>query len=385
MDIRIPSEKDKIQVKKLWEYCFDDSPEFVEWFFENRYKSQYALASYDKDNIRSALQLLPYKIMIRNRQVDTSYLVGMSTWPQYRGRGDAAALIRQSLKIMHERQEWVSILLPFRYDFYRKYGWEICYEHLTYRGNNELFTGPGRISGDIIPVSSDNIDILDKCYHEFMQDYNGYVIRREDDWKRILGDLYVDHGTGYIVFDGAKATGYVLFTIANRELRIRELIHNAPEAKDILLKVVASHYSQSDAIIWNAPADDITYVDMHDSRGLMYKQTYVMGRIVDVRRALNGLKTQKDFELYLKVIDDVLPWNDGVFYLKSVNGMVEVTPSDGFPQSTVSINTLAQLLWGYIGPSQAKKHGKLECSDDKVMDILNEIFSITVPYIIEDY
>ena len=175
MHIRIPHDKDISQIKELWQYCFDDSPEFVEWFFENRYKSEYALAYYDGDKISSALQLLPYTIMLRGRQMDTSYLVGMSTWPEYRGRGDAAALIRHSLELMRGRQEWVSILLPFRYDFYRKYGWEICCEHLMYKGNNELFSSPGRISGEIIPVSFDKIDVLNECYREFMRHYHGYV------------------------------------------------------------------------------------------------------------------------------------------------------------------------------------------------------------------
>ena len=385
MHIRIPHDKDISQIKELWQYCFDDSPEFVEWFFENRYKSEYALAYYDGDKISSALQLLPYTIMLRGRQMDTSYLVGMSTWPEYRGRGDAAALIRHSLELMRGRQEWVSILLPFRYDFYRKYGWEICCEHLMYKGNNELFSSPGRISGEIFPVSFDKIDFLNDCYLEFMRHYHGYVIRKEEDWKRVLGDLYIESGSGYIVYDAGKAAGYALFTISNRELRVRELIYNSPRAKDTLLKLIASHYSQCDVIVWTAPADDITYIDMHDSRGLIYKQAYVMGRIVDVRHALAGLKAGQDIVLHIKVLDDVLPWNNGVFCLESIDGSIEVSSSDNQPQVIVPITTLAQLLWGYITPAQARRHGKLECCDDSAMYILHEVFNPVVPYIIEDY
>ncbi len=385
MHIKVPHDKDITKIRELWEYCFDDLPEFVEWFFENRYRSEYALASYDGDNVRSALQLLPYTILLRDKQMDTSYLVGMSTWPEYRGRGDAAALIRHALETMRARQEWVSILLPFRYDFYRKYGWEICYEHLMYKGPNDMFSNPGRISGEIIPVSVDKINILNECYREFMKNYNGYVIRKKDDWERVLGELYIENGSGYIVYDKGKAGGYVLFNITNRELRIRELIYNAPGAKNILLKLIASHYSQCDTIVWNAPADDITYVDMPDSRGLMYKQTYVMGRIVDVKHALTGLEIHKDVDLHLKVLDDVLPWNNGVFCLKNIDGRIEVLSSDGQAQAIVPITTLAQLLWGYIEPAQAERLGKLECCHDNAINILKEMFSPVVPYIIEDY
>ena len=151
------------------------------------------------------------------------------------------------------------------------------------------------------------------------------------------------------------------------------------------MKLIASHYSQCDTIIWNAPADDITYVDMPDSRGLLYKQTFVMGRIVDVKNALAGIKVRGDIDLSIKVLDDILPWNNGVFRLKCMNERVEVSSAEGFPQVVVSINTLAQLLWGYITPEQAVRHGKLECSDSNAMCTLKEVFSPAVPYIIEDY
>jgi predicted acetyltransferase len=148
---------------------------------------------------------------------------------------------------------------------------------------------------------------------------------------------------------------------------------------------MANHYWQIDTIVWSAPVDDMTYMDMSDPRKLMYKQPYVVGRIVDVEHALRGIKTSAEFDLRLRVIDPVLPWNDGVFSLRNINGTLEMLPCTSSPRAVVPITTLAQLLWGYITPLQAKRQGKLETLDDKAVKALEKVFTPTTTYIIEDY
>lgn len=385
MEIRFVGPDDMVQIKKLWEYCFDDPPEFVDWFFRRRYRNENTLAVYQGKDVRCALQLLPYKIMLRGQSVKTSYLVGLSTWPQYRGRGDARALIRHALEVMRMRQEWVSILLPFRYDFYRRYGWEICYHHLVYSGDREILGKAGKIMYDIIPAEKGHIPLMNSCYKKFMEAYNGYVERNEDDWDRLLDDLHIAGGTGYIVVKDSEAVGYVLFEISNRRCKVRELIYTTPEAKNALLRLIANHYSQIDSIVWNAPPDDITYVDMPNPRGVMYKQPYVMGRIVDVKQALKIVRPSREVNLNIQVIDPVLEWNNGIFNFCNAGGVMEVTSCSASPQAVIPITTLTQLLWGYITPAQAQKQGKLNVLDERAVKHLESIFTPAVNYIIEDY
>jgi len=385
MEIRFADPDDMVQIKKLWEYCFDDSPEFINWFFSRRYLSQNTLAVYDGGSVRCALQLLPYTIMLRGHHVRTSYLVGLSTWPQFRGRGDARVLIRHALEVMRMRQEWVSILLPFRYDFYRKHGWEICYHHLVYSGDREMLGPAGKISDDMIPAQKEQIHLLNMCYKKFMKAYNGYVMRNEDDWDRLLDDLRIDGGTGYIAVRDSEAVGYALFVISNRQCKVRELVYTDTEAKGALMKLIANHYSQIDSIVWNAPPDDITYMDMPDPRGMLYKQPYVMGRIVDAGQALRMLRPAKEVNLTIRIIDPMLEWNNGIFKLCGADGVMEAFPCDTSPQIVMPVTTLAQLLWGYITPAQAQKHGKLDVQDHRAMDHLEGLFMPAVNYIIEDY
>ena len=36
MELRLAKPQETIEIRNLWNYCFDDSPDFVEWFFNVR-------------------------------------------------------------------------------------------------------------------------------------------------------------------------------------------------------------------------------------------------------------------------------------------------------------------------------------------------------------
>src|SRR5690554_443969 len=198
MEIREAKPYDKALIQDLWQYCFDDSMEFVDWFFNTRYEDDNTLVLIDNNRICSALQLLPYYISLRGKKMQTSYIVGVSTWPQDRGKGYISKLLYKSLEIMRERKQWVSILLPFNYNFYRKYGWETCYSYHQYSGHKNSFTeflDGIEIQGKVRPISlASDFQELEKCYNLYTQKLNGYIIRGKKDWDRILADVRIDGG-----------------------------------------------------------------------------------------------------------------------------------------------------------------------------------------------
>ena len=79
MKIRYAKEDEKDSIREIWDYCFNDSPKFTDYYFKNRY-DRYNTVVVDEDGeIVSSLQLNQYKINLNDKYYDTSYVVGMLT------------------------------------------------------------------------------------------------------------------------------------------------------------------------------------------------------------------------------------------------------------------------------------------------------------------
>jgi len=57
----------------------------------------------------------------------------VATHPAYRRRGYAGELVHAALGGMRERGVHLSMLHPFAHSFYRRYGWELATEAISYR------------------------------------------------------------------------------------------------------------------------------------------------------------------------------------------------------------------------------------------------------------
>jgi len=90
----------KEQVKALWKICFDDSEEFVEMYFRLRYKTEVNVAIQSGDEVISALQMLPYPMTFGGETVQTSYISGACTHPDFRSKGVMRELLSQSFARM---------------------------------------------------------------------------------------------------------------------------------------------------------------------------------------------------------------------------------------------------------------------------------------------
>ena len=71
MNLRYAKEDEIDNIKEIWNYCFNDTEEFVNYYFNSKYENRNTIVLDEKDEIVSSLQLNQYKI---SRLLPASFL-----------------------------------------------------------------------------------------------------------------------------------------------------------------------------------------------------------------------------------------------------------------------------------------------------------------------
>lgn len=215
---RIACENDFDFVKNAWTVCFDDTPEFVDWNFRFNYSSENTIISEDNGHPTSALQLMPYKLNVAGKSVDTRYVSGVCTLPEYRGRGLVRNLFEFALPKMYDMGADISILVPAVEGMYEKFGYRKILTRQIY--TVDAVKGAKEINA----YSDELISLLDRVYRKEMAARPIYVDRCKFDWERILTDLLkLSGGSVFIAERGGEAVGYALAYPKDGRLEVSEI------------------------------------------------------------------------------------------------------------------------------------------------------------------
>lgn len=104
MNMRYAREEEIDNIKEIWNYCFNDGESFVEYYFNNKYNNNNTIVACEDKDIVSSLQLNQYKIKLDDKEYETSYVVGVSTFPQVRGRGYMKKIMEYSLNELYKKK-----------------------------------------------------------------------------------------------------------------------------------------------------------------------------------------------------------------------------------------------------------------------------------------
>src|SRR5262245_58735639 len=80
----------------------------------------------------SALMLIPLETWIQGKLFSMGGIAGVATWPEARRRGCVDKLLTLTLETMKNNGQTLSMLHPFSFSFYRKYGYESTIERKKY-------------------------------------------------------------------------------------------------------------------------------------------------------------------------------------------------------------------------------------------------------------
>ncbi|MEG2789594.1 MAG: GNAT family N-acetyltransferase, partial [Romboutsia sp.] len=193
MKIRYASSNDKNDVKAIWNYCFNDGEDFVNYYFNDKYSRFNTVVVDEGEEIVSSLQLNQYRIILNNKIYDASYVVGVSTFPQVRGRGYMRDIMKFTLKELYAKEQLVSILMPIDYRLYRQYGYEHCYDQIEYVIDIEDLK-KFKVNGRLHKVNKNHINDLIDINNYFLKDTNGNVFKDNKYYENLFKEVKSENG-----------------------------------------------------------------------------------------------------------------------------------------------------------------------------------------------
>ena len=129
--IQFANNNTKQEVRRMWKICFDDTEEFMDLYFSEKYRNENTLIYFEKNQAVASLQILPYRFTFYGEEIPVAYISGACTLPKFQGRGYMGKLMATAFELMREREILLSILVPaekWLYDFYAKLGYEKVFE-----------------------------------------------------------------------------------------------------------------------------------------------------------------------------------------------------------------------------------------------------------------
>ena len=348
----LASAGDYPDVRNLWDVTFEeDSKAWRDWYFKNIHRPQNCFILRQGGRIISMSHINPYPMMLNGKRIQSAALAGVATVEEERGHGYAALLIKQCLKEMRKRGQALSFLYPFNYDFYRKYGYELCYE-------NDIYTLSESTGTDIDVTEMDEKEDAADLYEEFSVPFNGYIMR-EAQYQRIkLDECLSDGGKAYIFTRGTKKLGYALTEDQGDKIHVGELImRDAKGAAGALYEKLGKSIEFMSPYPIDGMQDEI--------------KPHCMARITDIEGVFDGTKA-KEHRAVIKVTDDIIKENNGVFDFDSRGGTLRITRTKEQAQEELSIKDLAAIALGYEKSMSAQ-----------AMKIYSAFFGKKRPWIVE--
>lgn len=271
MKITTVKMKHKQQVKDLWNYCFYDADPYLSWFFDNVFKPENTVAAIEEDKVLSAMQLLDFDIAIRGKIYPCTYIAGVSTLPEFRGKGLATKVMEYAEEVAKSRGREFLMLTPSIDNFYEKFGYTSCYERLEFsycpadfKHEKSGFTSKKARLSDIADLA--------EIYDTFTGFYDGYVKRTAKDFADIVEQYSLESGGVYIFYDEKdRPAAYIVYDLSDRTIYADEIAYASKAGLNAALEFIYLHGSQIDRTVIFAP-----------SHGLLNQTLY--SRQIEIKR-----------------------------------------------------------------------------------------------------
>ena len=337
----------------------------------------------EEGEIWATAAVLPLEVFFEGRTVPMGGIAALATHPAYRRRGYAGELMQAALRGMRERNVHLSMLHPFAHSYYRRYGWELATEAISYDLRpTDLPTSPEQ--KHLRAYRDRDLPRMMTLLEEWASRHPLFVRRSEGRWRQIFARGEQEA----VVYDvEGRVEGYLLYKqeadgdSPPRTLVLSELVAATPEARRALISFAAAFDPTEFAVKYSVPRGEPLHPHLPSSFINARIEPGFMVRLVSVEGALGLLDFRRaglDIPLIIEVEDDVIPENAGEYVIGG-DGMVR--DADVEERVALDVRQLAQLYAGYLSARQLAHQGTLRPNSAKALELLERCFPPSDPYV----
>lgn len=337
-----------------------------------RQEQEYGLFD-DGGRLLTRLSILPFEAWIRGRKLAMGGVAGVASWPDARRQGGVRQLLSHAFGRMREQGQSISMLAPFSFAFYRKFGYEMTIERKQYTLETKQLPPRIETPGSVRIVAKER-SAFDSVYAAYAAQFDGTLARDADWWEqRVLSKP----GIAAAYYDEAgQPQGYMIYEVSERIMKIHDWAAVTEDARRAFWSYAANHDSMIKQLTITAPMDDPLSFLVPDPRFKQEVEPYFMSRIVDAESFVSQYSFSaagRDSMVALAIEDAQAPWNAGEYRLSmAADGSARLeraeagTASDGL---RCDIATLTAMLVGGRRPQWLHRIGRLSGPADQIAEL----------------
>lgn len=284
--------------------------------------------------------------------VPTLTIGGVATPVLYRRQGCVRQMLETMLPKARENGWYVSLLHPFSFSFYRKFGYERVSDHILVDFPiSALDFLPREMK--LVPMDASRLQDVAEVYEAFSQNRN-LMFKRKDADRYPINDTYIyynaaGHPEGYIVLKGINHYDGINRMVSDN-LHIHEMAYLTPEALRHLLSFVRMFEGELDTVhihdIALLPEVDLMLKHYMHTRYDIHPD--IMARILDTEAMLKANTYPAAHGVFTLRVEDWLDSVRGCFRVEYQDGHCQVERlSDTSPADiTTQATSLARFLYG---------------------------------------
>ena len=339
--------------------------------------SHIIVAEYDSKLIGTAT-VFPGQMWLSGVPVNVGAVSGVTVLPEYQQKGVAAKIMEFSIVRMYAEDRALSVLFPFSYKYYNKFGYGTVGDAHVYRLAPDNLI-PFEERDKVRPFAPDDLNYIRVLYKGELTWHNGWFTRSNAWWDKLI-----DQWPNMVVYEDDDMIGgyyaYSLITDAQGKRKLK--IHEFFAAEDAAFRGLMGHLAtqhEADFIEYLAPAHtplrhclrEPVAVDAKNYGWIFNDLCHIvpapMARIINLSKALTTRFYTRGMsgERVLKVVDPLIPGNEELIVFRLVDGRAETRPAgESKPQIETDIRTLSQILCGYLKAMDARRLGRFKTDED---------------------
>ena len=330
---------------------------------------------FHKEQLISQIAIYPCEVNIHGAPYKMGGITGVGTYPEYAGHGLMQDLVKKALETMREDKQWISYLYPYNIPYYRRKGWEIMSDKLTFKIRDTQLPKQVDVPGMVERQNVDHPDVF-AVYDTFAKQNHGALKRSHFHWEEYWRYENEEERTAAIYYDGAgKPTGVLFYWVAEEIFHVKEMFYLNQEARNGLWNFISAHFSMVYWVKGDIYKNEPLAFLLEDSQITETIEPYYMARIVDVAEFLKRFPFESfDGAFHFVVTDPIADWNNDTFSVMGKDDEVVIQKGVAIgPSVTIDIQTLSCLLMNYRRASYLYRIERLQAASKKTIHLLEQI------------